>query len=105
LPALQKKTVAVLSSAGYLEYIVPAGGAVHGYSSGIQRTVKVYFMLGQILQAVALVLVIEGILPFLSPAFWRQGMQQVMGLSNRAIRLCGLSSMLLGVVLLYVINA
>jgi uncharacterized protein YjeT (DUF2065 family) len=39
----------------------------------------------QILQAVALVLVIEGILPFLSPAFWRQGM-------------------LLGVILLYAVS-
>ncbi len=62
-------------------------------------------MSGQILQAVALVLVIEGILPFLSPAFWRQGMQQVMGMSNRAIRTFGLLSMLLGVILLYMINS
>lgn len=61
-------------------------------------------MSGPILQAVALVLVIEGILPFLSPGFWRQGMQQVMGMSNRAIRGCGLLSMLLGVILLYILN-
>ena len=61
-------------------------------------------MSGQIMQAVALVLVIEGILPFLSPASWRQGMQQVMAMPNRTIRSCGLLSMLLGVILLYFIN-
>ena len=61
-------------------------------------------MSGQILQAVALVLVIEGILPFLSPASWRQGMQQVMAMSNRSIRTFGLLSMLLGAILLYFIN-
>jgi uncharacterized protein len=61
-------------------------------------------MSGQILQAVALVLVIEGILPFLSPGVWRQGMQQVAGMSNRGIRTAGLLAMLLGVILLYFIN-
>ena len=61
-------------------------------------------MTAQILQAVALVLVIEGILPFLSPGSWRQGMQQVVGMSNRAIRTIGLLSMLLGVILLYMVN-
>jgi len=61
-------------------------------------------MSGQIMQAVALVLVIEGILPFLSPGSWRQGMQQVMAMSNRSIRTFGLLSMLFGVILLYFIK-
>jgi uncharacterized protein YjeT (DUF2065 family) len=61
-------------------------------------------MSGQIMQAAALVMVIEGILPFLSPASWRQGMQQVMTMSNRSIRTFGLLSMLLGVMLLYFVH-
>jgi uncharacterized protein YjeT (DUF2065 family) len=61
-------------------------------------------MSGQIMQALALVLVIEGILPFLSPGSWRQGMQQVMAMSNRGIRTFGLLCMLFGVILLYFIK-
>ncbi|MEY4752658.1 MAG: hypothetical protein RJA44_333 [Pseudomonadota bacterium] len=48
----------------------------------------------------ALVLVIEGLMPFLSPARWRQIFTQVLQLSDGQIRFIGLLSMLLGLLLL-----
>lgn len=54
--------------------------------------------------AVALVLVLEGILPFLSPQGVRRALVMISTLSDTQLRFAGLSSMLLGLVLLYVIN-
>jgi len=53
---------------------------------------------------VALLLVFEGILPFLSPRLWRRALQHMMMQSDRALHMMGLVSMLLGVVLLYWIH-
>jgi uncharacterized protein YjeT (DUF2065 family) len=50
--------------------------------------------------ACALVLVFEGILPFLSPTIWRQVFERALKMSDGQIRFIGLSSMLLGVGLL-----
>ena len=54
--------------------------------------------------AMALVLVIEGMLPFLKPETWRRTIGRIADQSNQALRVMGLMSMLLGVVLLYVIR-
>ncbi|MDM4772119.1 DUF2065 domain-containing protein [Solimonas sp. SE-A11] len=54
----------------------------------------------ELLRALALVMVIEGLLPFVAPARWRQMMLSVMQLDSRHIRIIGLGSMLGGVVLL-----
>jgi uncharacterized protein YjeT (DUF2065 family) len=51
--------------------------------------------------ALCLVLVLEGILPFLSPRGWRSTLWQLIRLSDRQLRIMGLTSMLLGVALLY----
>ena len=51
--------------------------------------------------AFALLLVIEGILPFASPATWRRLMRSVLEMDDRALRVAGLTSMACGVVLLY----
>lgn len=51
--------------------------------------------------AFALVLVIEGILPFLVPATWRQTFRKLTEMSDGEIRFLGLSSMLAGLILLY----
>ena len=48
------------------------------------------------LKALGLLLVFEGILPFLSPMTWRQMMLQACQLSNQHLRLIGLTCMLLG---------
>ena len=50
--------------------------------------------------ACALMLVLEGLLPFFSPSGWRRLFEQATRMSDGQIRFLGLSSMLLGVVLL-----
>ncbi len=57
-------------------------------------------MLNLLLLAFALMLVIEGLLPFLAPRTWRETFRRVTELSDGQIRFIGLSSMLVGVVLL-----
>ncbi|MCF8178489.1 MAG: DUF2065 domain-containing protein [Sulfuritalea sp.] len=59
-------------------------------------------MLNTVLLACALMLVIEGLLPFLAPRVWRETFKRVTELSDGQIRFIGLSSMLVGVVLLTV---
>lgn len=54
--------------------------------------------------AFALVLIIEGLLPFLSPVRWRAMLAAVDELEDNVIRGVGLGSMLIGVALLYWIN-
>jgi len=60
-------------------------------------------MTDALLGALALMLVIEGLLPFLSPAMWRQVFARVLAMSDGQIRFIGLSSMLSGLLLLYVL--
>jgi uncharacterized protein YjeT (DUF2065 family) len=55
-----------------------------------------------LLGAVALMLVLEGLLPFLSPSSWRTIFERATKLSDGQIRFFGLSSMLIGVVLLLI---
>lgn len=55
-----------------------------------------------LLGAVALMLVLEGVLPFLSPGSWRTMFERATRLSDGQIRFIGLSSMLIGVVLLLI---
>lgn len=54
--------------------------------------------------ALALVLVIEGILPFVSPGGWRRGFGQLMQLRDGQLRFFGLCSILLGLFLLWVLG-
>jgi hypothetical protein len=54
--------------------------------------------------AVALVFIIEGVLPFLSPGSWRRAMASVAQLDDAMIRRFGLISMVLGLGLLYLVN-
>ncbi|MES2990582.1 MAG: DUF2065 domain-containing protein [Pseudomonadota bacterium] len=52
--------------------------------------------------ALALVLVIEGLLPFISPQRWRAVFEKALKMSDGQIRFIGLSSMLAGIAMLYV---
>ena len=61
-------------------------------------------MWSDILVALALVLVIEGITPFLSPRAYRQALQVVNQFSDQALRLIGLVAMLCGALLLYLVR-
>lgn len=53
-----------------------------------------------LLGALALMLVIEGLLPFLSPSAWREVFERATRMSDGQIRFVGLSSMVAGLVLL-----
>ena len=53
--------------------------------------------------ALALVLVIEGLSPFLSPAGWRRLFVQILQLSDGQLRFFGLCSILLGVLLIWLL--
>lgn len=59
-------------------------------------------MLDKLLWGIALFLVVEGLLPFLSPATWRDTIRRVAEFSDGQIRFIGLSSMLIGLFLLLV---
>ena len=52
----------------------------------------------------ALMLILEGVIPFLYPQRWRRLVEQLSQVSNQALRVMGLFSMLLGVLLLYLIR-
>jgi len=54
-----------------------------------------------LLIAFALMLIIEGILPFLMPALWRDTFRRLTEMSDGQIRFIGLTSMLAGLLLLY----
>jgi uncharacterized protein YjeT (DUF2065 family) len=54
-----------------------------------------------LLTALALMLIIEGILPFVAPAAWRDTFLRLASMADGQIRFVGLSSMLVGVVLLF----
>jgi uncharacterized protein YjeT (DUF2065 family) len=57
-----------------------------------------------IIPALALVLVIEGLLPFLSPKSWRDAMSQAAQLPDNVLRSLGFASMLAGVIILYLVR-
>ena len=54
-----------------------------------------------LLIALALMLIIEGLLPFLAPGFWRETFRRITAMSDGQLRFVGLTSMLAGLLLLY----
>ncbi len=60
--------------------------------------------MNELLTALALVLVIEGLLPFASPGRYRQMVAQLVSLSDNHIRTVGLVIIVIGLVLLYVVR-
>ncbi len=61
-------------------------------------------MWSDFLAAVALILVIEGVMPFLSPDTMRRTMQQIAQLPDKTLRVIGLISMISGSILLYLVR-
>ncbi|MGD2139676.1 MAG: DUF2065 domain-containing protein [Burkholderiales bacterium] len=59
---------------------------------------------GTLLAAFALMLVLEGVLPFLSPRSWRAAFRRFIELSDGQIRFIGLTSMIIGLLLLFLTN-
>ena len=52
------------------------------------------------LMALALMLIIEGVLPFIAPNLWRDTFRRITQFSDGQIRFFGLTSMLIGLLLL-----
>lgn len=57
-------------------------------------------MATSLITAIALVLIIEGLLPFLAPSAWRETFRRILALTDGQIRFFGLTSMIIGLLLL-----
>ncbi|MGR8948056.1 MAG: DUF2065 domain-containing protein [Gammaproteobacteria bacterium] len=57
-----------------------------------------------LLAAIALVLVIEGMFPFLNPARFKRHLAMMLQMEERTLRNIGLGSMVAGIILLYVVR-
>jgi uncharacterized protein YjeT (DUF2065 family) len=57
-----------------------------------------------LLIAFALMLLLEGLMPFIAPAAWRETFRRLIQLSDGQIRFIGLTSMLIGLILLIVFS-
>jgi uncharacterized protein YjeT (DUF2065 family) len=55
-----------------------------------------------VVPAIALVLVIEGILPFTAPRLWRETFRRMIEMSDGQLRFAGLASMMVGLIILFV---
>jgi uncharacterized protein YjeT (DUF2065 family) len=58
-----------------------------------------YWLLG-----LAMMLVIEGMLPFVLPALWRETFRKLVTLTDGQLRFVGITAMLSGIILLYLIK-
>ena len=58
-------------------------------------------MLSYWLLGIAMVLVIEGLMPFLFPGMWRDTFQKLVGLTDGQLRFIGMTAMLCGLLMLY----
>ena len=61
-------------------------------------------MTDNLLLALALMLVLEGLLPLLAPQVWRETFRRITALADGQLRFIGLSSIVVGAVLLLVIG-
>ncbi len=52
--------------------------------------------MNELLSALALVLVIEGLMPLIAPARWREVFSRVLSMSDGQLRFVGLASILMG---------
>ncbi len=57
-------------------------------------------MTSTLLMAFALMLVLEGLMPFIAPVAWRETFRRLIQFSDGQIRFIGLTSMLVGLILL-----
>lgn len=57
-----------------------------------------------LLSAIALVLILEGIIPFIKPDILRKMYLMVSQMDNNALRFMGLSSMIVGLLMLYFVR-
>ena len=60
-------------------------------------------MASSLLLAFALMLVLEGVLPFAAPRVWRDTFRRVTEMNDGQVRFIGLTSMLIGLVMIAVV--
>lgn len=53
--------------------------------------------------ALALVMIIEGLLPFATPQAWRESMRRITELDDRTLRIMGAVALILGVLILQIV--
>lgn len=61
-------------------------------------------MVTTLLTAFALMLVLEGLLPFIAPRAWRETFRRITELADGQIRFLGLSSIVVGILLLFILQ-
>ena len=59
---------------------------------------------GILAAAFALMLVIEGILPFTAPKLWRETFRKMIEMNDGQIRFAGLTSMMVGLIILFLVH-
>ena len=59
----------------------------------------------EILTALALLMIIEGMLPFIGPDRYKQLVAQIVRLSDNQLRAAGLAAMIAGLVLLFIVRS
>lgn len=61
-------------------------------------------MLDTFLMAIALMLVLEGIVPFVFPGAWRETFRKLLQMEDGQIRFMGLVAMLMGLLILFLVR-
>jgi len=64
----------------------------------------VTFHISDLLGAIALFFVLEGIVPFLNPNGMKRALEKLITLGDRELRIAGLGSMLVGVAILFIVR-
>ena len=62
------------------------------------------FRLSDLLAALALFFVVEGMIPFVNPAGMKRALEKLLTLGDRELRIAGLGSMLVGVAILFLVR-
>jgi uncharacterized protein YjeT (DUF2065 family) len=62
------------------------------------------FHLSDLLAAIALFFVVEGMIPFINPAGMKRALEKLLTLGDRELRIAGLGSMLVGVAILFLVR-
>jgi uncharacterized protein len=57
-----------------------------------------------LLMALALMLILEGVLPFIAPNLWRDTFRRITQMNDGQIRFVGLSSMIVGLLILWFVR-
>jgi len=62
------------------------------------------FHLSDLIAAVALFLVLEGMAPFLNPSGMKRALTRLLAIGDRELRIAGLGSMLVGLTILFLVR-